>query len=32
MEYLPGGDLAALLQNESRFEWFEARFYLKEIV
>ena len=32
MEYLPGGDLAALLQNECRFEWDEAKFYLKEIV
>ena len=32
MEYLPGGDLAALLQNELRFEFYEAKFYLKEIV
>ena len=32
MEYMPGGDLAALLQNECRFEWDEAKFYLKEIV
>lgn len=29
MEYMPGGDLAALLQNEVRFEWYEAKFYLK---
>ena len=32
MEYMPGGDLASLLEREGRFEWEEARFYLMEIV
>ena len=32
MEYMPGGDLAKLLDREGRFEWWEARFYLKQIV
>lgn len=32
MEYMPGGDLASLLEREVRIEWEEARFYLMEIV
>lgn len=32
MEYMPGGDLGALLERECRLDYFEARFYIAEIL
>ena len=32
MEYMPGGDLGALLERECRLEDYEAKFYIAEIV
>ena len=32
MEFMPGGDLGALLKRETRLEEYEARFYIAEIL